>query len=135
MADRTNTDPIQEILDELERIRARKTELLVQLCAALCTAQGQPAPPQPRPQIRLRVGHHDSQGYLGVIGSRVQFTGTARSCAGTGRVIGWTHRANPQRIPDPYFCIERDIPCSQRFTGPRFVHCKSSSVTLLRRQF
>ena len=35
MADRPNTDPIQEILNELERVRARETELLVQLCAAL----------------------------------------------------------------------------------------------------
>ena len=35
MTDRTDTDPIQEILDELERVRARETELLVQLCAAL----------------------------------------------------------------------------------------------------
>ena len=134
MADRTNTDPIQEILDELERVRARETELLVQLCAALRTAQGPPAPPQPRPQIRLRVGHHDSQGNQVVIGSRVHFTGTARSRAGTGRVIGWTNRANHQRIPDPYFRIERDIPCGHRFIGSRFVHRKSSSVTLLPRQ-
>ena len=64
MTDRLDADPFQEIIDELERIRARKTELLVQLCAALRTAQGPPAPPQPRPQIRLRVGHHDSQGNL-----------------------------------------------------------------------
>ena len=55
MADRTDTDPIQEILDELERVCARKTELLVQLCAALHTAEGPPAPPQPCPQIRLRI--------------------------------------------------------------------------------
>ena len=88
MADRTDTDPIQEILNELERVRARKTELLVQLCAALRTAQGPPAPPQPHYQIRLRVGHHNSQGNLVVIGSSVCFTGTACSCAGTGRVIG-----------------------------------------------
>ena len=109
MADRTDTDPIQEILDELERVRAHKTELLVQLCAALRTAQGLPAPPQPRPLIRLRVGYHDSQGNLVVLGSRVRFTGTARSRAGTGRVVNWTYRANPQRIPDPYFRIERDV--------------------------
>ena len=134
MADRTNTDPIQEILDELERVRARKTELLVQLCAALRTAQRPPAPPHPRPQIRLRVGHHDSQGNLVVIGSRVHFTGTARSRAGTGRVVSWTYRANPQRIPDPYFCIEHDVPPGRRFTGPRFVHRKRRSVTLLPHQ-
>ena len=111
MADRTNTDPIQEILDKLERVRARETELLVQLCAALRTAQGPPAPPQPRLQLRLQVGYPDSQGNLVVIGSHVSFTGTARSRAGTGRVVSWTNRANPQRIPDLYFRIERDIPC------------------------
>ena len=134
MTDRPDVDPIQEILDKLKRVPARKTVLLVQLCAALRTDQGPPAPPQPRPLIRLQIGYHDSEGNLVVIGSRVHFTGTARSRAGTGRVIGWTHRANPQRIPDPYFRIERDIPRGQRFTGPRFVHRKSSSVTLLPRQ-
>ena len=134
MTDRPDADPIQEILDELERVRARETELIVQLCAALRAAQGPPAPPPPCPLIRLRVGYHNSQGTLVVIGLRVRFTGTACSRAGTGRVIGWTHRANPQRIPDPYFRIERDIACSQRFTGPRFVHHKSSLVTLLPRQ-
>ena len=35
MGDRANADPIQEILDKLERVRARETELIVQLCAAL----------------------------------------------------------------------------------------------------
>ena len=132
--DRTNTGPIQEILNKLERVRARKMELLVQLCAALRTAQGPPAPPQPRLQLRLRVGYPDSQGNLVVIGSRVRFTSTACTRAGTGRVIGWTNRANHQCIPDPYFCIERDIPCSRRFFGPHFVHRKSSLVTLLPRQ-
>ena len=134
MTDRPDVDPIQEILDELERVRARKTELLVQLCAALCTNQGPPAPPQPRPLIRLRVGYHDSQGNLVVIGSRVRFTGTARSRAGTGRVVSWTNRTNPQRIPDPYFCIKQAVPPGRRFTGPRFVHRKASSVTVLPRQ-
>ena len=134
MTDRPDVDPIQEILDKLERVCARETELLVQLCAALRADQGPPAPPQPRPLIRLRVGYHDSQGNLVVIGSRVRFTGTARSRAGTGRVVSWTNRANPQRIPDPYFRIERDIPRGRRFTGPRFVHRKASLVTILPRQ-
>ena len=129
MTDRPDADPILEILDELERVRARETELIVQLCAALRAAQGPPAPP-PRPLIRLQVGYYDSQGTLVVLGSRVRFTGTARSRAGTGRVVSWTNRANPQRIADPYFRIERDVP-GQRFTGPRFVHRKASSVTLL----
>ena len=69
-----------------------------------------------------------------VIGSRVRFTGTARSRAGTGRVVSWTNRANPQRTADPYFRIERDILPGRRFTGPRFVHRKASSVTVLPRQ-
>ena len=134
MTDRPDADPIQEILDELERVRARETELIVQLCAALRAAQGPPAPPPPRHLIRLRVGYHDSQGNLVVLGSRVCFTCTARSRAGTGRVVSWTNRANPQRIPDPYFRIERNIPRGRRFTGPRFVHRKGSSVTILPRQ-
>ena len=134
MTDRPDADPIQEILDELERVRARETELIVQLCAALRAAQGPPAPPPPRPLIRLRVGYHDSQGTLVVIGSRIRFTGTTRSRAGTGRVVNWTYRANPQRIPDPYFRIERDVPPGRRFTGPRFVHRKASSVTVLPRR-
>ena len=37
MTDRPDVDPIQEILDELERAHARETELLIQLCAALRT--------------------------------------------------------------------------------------------------
>ena len=53
MTDRPDADPIQEILDELERVRARETELIVQLCAALRAAQGPPTPPPPRPLIRL----------------------------------------------------------------------------------
>ena len=35
MTDRPDVDHIQELLDELERVRARETELIVQLCAAL----------------------------------------------------------------------------------------------------
>ena len=134
MTDRPDADPIQEILDELERVRARETELIVQLCAALRAAQGPPTPPPPCPLIRLRVGYHDSQGTLVVIGSRVRFTGTARSRAGTGRVVSWTNRTNPQRTADPYFRIERDILPGRRFTGPRFVHRKASSVTVLPRR-
>ena len=134
MTDRPDVNPIQEILDKLERVRARETELHVKLCAALCTDPGPPAPPQPRLQLRLRVGYPDSQGNLVVIGSRVCFTGTVRSRAGTGLVASWTNHANPQRIPDLYFRIERNIPHGQRFTGPRFVHRKSSLVTLLPRQ-
>ena len=59
MANRSNNDPIQDILDELDRVRARETELLVQLSALLRTAQGPPAPARPCPIIRLRVGHPD----------------------------------------------------------------------------
>ena len=94
MTDRPDADPIQEILNELERVHAHETELIVQLCAALQAAQGPPAPPPPRPLIRLQIGHHDSQGNLVVIGSRVRFTGTARSHAGTGRVANWTYGVN-----------------------------------------
>ena len=118
MTDRPDVNPIQEILDKLERVCARETELLVQLCAALRADQGPPAPPQPCPLIQLRIGYHGSQGNLVVIGLRVRFTGTARSRAGTGRVVSWTNRANPQRIPDPYFRIERDIPRGRKPLRP-----------------
>ena len=49
MADRANTDPIQDILDELDQVRTRETELLVQLSAILRTAQGPPAPARAPP--------------------------------------------------------------------------------------
>ena len=76
MADRVNGDPIQDILDELDQVRTRETELLVQLSAILRTAQGPPAPARAPPRIRLRrrEGYPDSQGNLVVIGARVRFS-------------------------------------------------------------
>ena len=130
MADRANPDPIQDILDELDQVRTRKTELIVQLSALLRAAQGQPAPTR----IRLRrEGYPDSQGNLVFIGARVRFSATARTRAGTGRVTSWTNRANRLRVPDPYCHIERDIPPGTRWIGSRNVYRKCSSITLLPR--
>ena len=133
MANRSNNDPIQDILDKLDRVRARKTELLVQFSALLWTAQGPPAPAWPPRIIRLRVGHPDSQGNLVVLGARVRYNATARTRAGTGHIIAWSNRANSQRVPDPYCHIERDIPRGTRCIGSRTVYRKCSSITLLNR--
>ena len=131
MANRANPDPIQDILDELDQVRTRETELLVQLSAILRTAQG---PARAPPRIRLvREGYPDSQGNLVFIGARVRFSATARTRAGTGRVTSWTNRANRLRTPDPYCHIERDIPPGTRCIGSRNVYRKCSSITLLPR--
>ena len=130
MANRANTDPIQDILDELDQVRTRETELLVQLSALLRAAQGPPPPPR----IRLRrTGYPDSQGNLVFIGARVRFSATRRTRAGTGRITSWTNRANQLRVPDPYCHIERDIPPGTRWIGSRDVYRKCSSITLLPR--
>ena len=134
MADRANTDPIQDILDELDQVRTRETELLVQLSALLRAAQGPPAPARAPSQICLRrEGYPDSEGNLVFIGARVCFSATARTRAGTGRVTSWTNRANQLRVPDPYCHIERDIPPGTRWIGSRNVYRKCSSITLLPR--
>ena len=53
MGDCANDDPIQDILDELERIPTRKRELIVQLSAILCEAIGD-VPPRPTISLHLR---------------------------------------------------------------------------------
>ena len=74
MADRANTDPIQDILDELDQVQTRETELLVQLSALLRAAQGPPAPARAPTRIRLRrEGYPDSEGNLVFLGARVRF--------------------------------------------------------------
>ena len=57
MGDRDIPDPIQEILDKLEQVRAREQELIVQLSILLRALSGQnPARPQRQgPRIRLVV--------------------------------------------------------------------------------
>ena len=44
MGDRADPDPLQEILDELDSIRARERELLVQVSAILCEIIGDVPP-------------------------------------------------------------------------------------------
>ena len=153
MGDRANPDPLQEILDELESIRARERELLVQVSAILCEIIGDvPA----RPTIRLRlIGPGQAQrprrryrhppepvpeerdfvldlvGNRLQLGNRVRFTGTARTRSGTGRVTGWTGHI---QVPDPFIYIERDVPPGICYVGSRIVHRKSHNVTLIGRQ-
>ena len=150
MGDRANPDPLQEILDELESIRARERELLVQVSAILREIIGDvPA----RPTIRLRlIGPGQAQrprrrfrllpepvpedrgfvldlvGNRLQIGDRVRFTGTARTRSGTGRVTGWTGHI---QVPDPFIYIERDVPPGIRYVGSRILHRKSHNVTLI----
>ena len=52
MGDRTNNNPLQDILDELNRICTRERELIVQLSAILCVGAGNDLPP---PRVRLRL--------------------------------------------------------------------------------
>ena len=52
MGDRADPDPLQEILDELDSIRARERELLVQVSAILREIIGDVPPP---PTIRLTL--------------------------------------------------------------------------------
>ena len=141
MGDRDIPDPIQEILDELEQVRAREQNLIVQLSILLRALSGEaPARVQRQgPRVRLvfrgaRTYVVDRNGTRLQLNDRVRFTGTARSRAGTGCVVSWTNRTNPQRTADPYFRIEHDILPGRRFTGPRFVHRKASSVTVLPRR-
>ena len=149
MGDRADPDPLQEILDELDSIRARKMELLVQVSAILREIIGDVPP---RPTIRLtlrgpREPSHPRRCYrlppepvpeerefvLDSIGNRLQlgdcvcFTGTARTRASTGRVTGWTGHIE---VPGPFIYIERDVPPGVRYVGSRIVHRKSHNVTL-----
>ena len=58
MGDRANNDPIQEILDELERLRTHEQELILQLSGFVQTgippAPPRAADPPAQPRIRLR---------------------------------------------------------------------------------
>ena len=147
MGNRTNNNPLQDILEELHCIRTRKQELIVQLSAILCTGD-EPAQPririvrgnQPRlPRIRLigpnRRRFHlppepvpeerdfvlDSLGNRLQVGDHVRFTGTPRNRAGTGRVTGWT---GPLQVPDPYIYITCDVPRGVRYVGCRDLYRK-----------
>ena len=137
MGDCDILDPIQEILDKLEQVRARETELIVQLSVLLRALSGQNPvpPPQQRPRIRptvrapreFVVDRHNTHLQLN---DRVRFTGTARTRPGTGRVVGWTP---PEEVLEPYICIQRDVPPGVRVAGSRIVNRKSQSVTFLGR--
>ena len=137
MGDRDIPDPIQEILHELEQVRAREQNLIVQLSILLRALSGQaPARAQRQgPRIRLvfrgaRTYVVDRNGTRLQLNDRVRFTGTARTRPGTGRVVGWTP---PEEVLEPYIRIQRDVPPGVRVVGSRIVNRKSQSVTFLGR--
>ena len=137
MGDGDIPDPIQEILDELEQVRSRERELIVQLSILLRALSGEaPARVQRQgPRVRLvfsgaRTYVVDRNGTRLQLNDRVRFTGTARTRPGTGRVVGWTP---PAEVTELFIRIQRDVPPGVRVVGSRIVHRKSQSVTFLSR--
>ena len=137
MGDRDIPDPIQEILAELEQVRAREQNLIVQLSILLRALSGEaPARVQRQgPRVRLvfrgaRTYVVDRNGTRLQLNDRVRFTGTARTRPGTSRVVGWTP---PAEVTEPFIRIQRDVPPGVRVVGSRIVHRKSQSVTFLSR--
>ena len=161
MGDRADIDPIQAILDELDRLRTREQELIVQLSGFIQTPPAPPraADPPAQPRIRLRFRANppaprpnpvrlclippqapipgernfvlDSLGNRLQTGDLVRFTASARHPEGVGRVTGWTA---PLAVPDPFIYITRNVPRGVRHIGCRDLVRKSHNVTLIRRR-
>ena len=140
MGDRANIDPIQAILDELDRIRTREQELIVQLSGFVRTGFP-PAPPraadppaQPRIRLRFRANppaprpnpqpHQRShlppepvpkerQFVVDSLGNRLQVGDRVRF-TGTARHPAGVGRVTgwtgPLSVPDPFIYITRDVP-------------------------
>ena len=119
-------DEHQAVSDELERLRARDLELLVEISALLRRSPRRRLRlRRPVPRIRLREPFpRDSFGNLLYRGDRVRFRGTARTGPGFGVIVGWTAR---------YLRIERDYPPQQRWIGSRIVHRHPGLTTLSQR--
>ena len=163
MGDRNDNDPIQDIIDELDRIRTREQELIVQLsgfvrtgfppappCAADPPAQPRirlrfrANPPAPRPNpVRLRLippqvpipGERNF--VLDSLGNRLQTGDLVRFTASARHPEGVgrvTGWTAPLAVPDPFIYITRDVPRGVRHIGCRDLVRKSHNVTLIRRR-
>ena len=119
-------DEHQTVSDELERLRARDLELLVEISALLRRSPRRRLRlRRPVPRIRRRdTFPRDSSGNLLYLGDRVRFRGTARTGPGFGVIVGWSAR---------YLRIERDYPPQQRWIGSRIVHRHPDLTTLSQR--
>ena len=164
MGDRADIDPIQPILDKLDRLRTREQELIVQLsgfvrtglppappCAADPPAQprirlrfrANPPAPRPNPQPRRRFHlppepvPEERQFVVDSLGNRLQ-VGDRIRFTGTARHPAGVGRVTgwtgPLAVPDPFIYITRDVPCGVRYIGCRDLVRKSHNVTLIRRQ-
>ena len=127
---RQNPDELQALLDELDGLRTREIEIILQICTILQTeSESVPdAAPTAVPTIHVRISISDSEGTSVYRRDRVRFTGTARTRAGTGRVLGWTNSG-----PNPYIRIRREFPFHTRVIGSAVVLRRSQSITLIER--
>ena len=164
MGDRNDNDPIQDIIDELDRIRTREQELIVQLSEFVRTgfpptpprAANPPAqprirlrfranPPAPRPNPPPRRRFHlppepvpeERQFVVDSLGNCLQVGDRVRF-TGTARHPAGVGRVTgwtgPLAVPDPFIYITRDVPCGGQYIGCRDLFQKSHNVTLIRRQ-
>ena len=140
MGDRANNDPVQDILDELDRIRTREQELIIQLSGFVRNGFP-PAPPhaadppaqpwirlrfkanppvqRPNPPPRIRLippqepirGEHNF--VVDSLGNRLQVGDLVRF-TGTARHPEGVGRVTgwtaPLAVPDPFIYITRDVP-------------------------
>ena len=164
MGDRNDNDPIQDIIDELDRIRTREQELIVQLSGFIRTGLP-PAPPHvanppaqppihlrfranptaPRPNPPPRRSFHlppepvpeERQFVVDSLGNRLQTGDLVRFTASARHPEGVgrvTGWTAPLAVPDPFIYITRDGPCGVRYISCRDLVRKSHNVTLIRRQ-
>ena len=164
MGDRANNAPVQEILDELDRICTREQELIVQLSGFVRTgfppAPPRAADPPAQPRIRLRFRANppvqrpnppprirlippqvplpgERNFVLDSLGNRLQTGDLVRFTASARHPEGVgrvTGWTAPLAVPDPYIYITRNVPRGVRHIGCRDLVRKSRNVTLIRRR-